>query len=392
MSSQTIPNSAQRMFAQMVKRDAAGLYKFLRHFAEVGDVEVLRDALEARVPQQAAQAGIPVIAVVGALNSVRDGQDYSGLISAWKIACGSPGQEVLDELLASAQDSQCALDLMSLGANPNGWTANSTGSKRTPLAAAVGRGQTAIARVLLEALAEKREVPHFIWHDWTPGSEESKKSLFDILGYSTLSRGDWSAESSIMDELRDFEIPREWSLEMGRVLKEASSKPSFGKFEPLVTVPRALLLASFDDAQSWYEILRSSSRVVNFMIENESTHGALTSIIDRALSDGAKIDEIPSLISLDGTDNYVRVTLLQNVVLQDCAGMTKALIDLGANVDYRLPDLDEMSEGLRGTTLIEAAASFGCTEVEQILSAAAARKRIEEIVGRGRHQNREVNP
>jgi hypothetical protein len=393
MSEANDRNSTGRILAYLAEQDVAGLYKFIRHFAAAGDVEVLRDVLQAGIPGRFAGGVSPIFAAVAPLRHAGvDEEAKAAFFRDWTSASGEPDQKSVDVLLEACKDAHSAADLIDFGANPNAWLDNGPSGQRTPLSAALDRGLTAVASVMLEHLSRDEQTPLLRKSGGGTETHGRATNLFDALAFSTVLRGSWNSEIAVMDEMREMDIPRTWRREMGAALKRLVANESSTSLEDLLTAPRALLLTEFENGESWGDMLERSSSVISEMWWREDTHDALRSILGKALADGAEIDTIPLRYSVDGTSNYIRGTLLQGAVSAQCAPMVKWLIEAGASLDQRMPESENLLEQIRGATLIDAARFFGYAEIEQILSAANAKHRVDVVLAQTSRHSRTGEP
>lgn len=398
MTRNTPSSTAQIILLDLVEHNSPMVYPMLRRFAAAGEISVLRDALEAGIPQRLSSAGSPVFALVAPLREAPvDQRAAEDFIDQWLDACGNPDQGKLDWALGATDDPTCAADLLAFGANPNAWIDTGSGPDRTPIALAMGGKQLPVLEVMLRHLAERDEIPLYDTRDRTPEGGAIAKNLFDLFAAAATIKGDWREEVCAMDFLIRLGMPRSWSLEMGQALVRATQEHPLNVIGGgFVAVPRALALSAFEDKQQWVDIFMGEQLLFGTMVRRPDTHDSFfLSTFRQAIADGAQIDEIPCFIGgisrdpgSSGLVKRIPVSPLQAAVVHKDADLVKAFIELGSDLTSPLPARVELDDDLCGATLVQVAQRRSSTEIEQMLSSAIAKQRVDEVIANARQRNK----
>lgn len=395
---------AHRVLLHLADRPEHELYASLRQFAAGGDIEVLRHAIEAGIPQRFPADSSPLFAVVAPLRDLsRNNQVASNLITDWQAACGHVSQAAMDKSLAETGSADCAADLIAYGANPNGWIDRNSNPSYTSLWHAIKSGMTDSQKVMLETLAQRDEMPMYCKTKSGVGGSDDVRNLFALLASASTSRSNWNAEVMTMEFLAEMGMPSSWSMEMGRALLRETETASFNLGGSGLNVAmQVLVLAAFEDKRQWYAILGKSRELVDQMIQDSDSHDPLKAIARRAVADGASIDDIPCFVKALANpfgkfgdlapDLYRQVTLLQSAVLHRQPELVKVFIDMGASLDVVLPHWERMPHELGGATLLEIAQRCGDVEMGTILSSALAKRRVDEVIAQSRQQSNGSRP
>jgi hypothetical protein len=306
-------------------------------------------------------------------------------------------QKKLDEDLANATHFDVVTELLKRGANPVAWLTTLTpGQEVTPLGFALeGRNKLALVIHMVETLATRGEIPVCTRRAGAPGEPPRApyegQNLFDNLARRMSLREGRMGDDILLPVMGRMEMPPGWRLAIGRAFSDLPQRHDASGLnrEHLRRFAQLLAMADFEDPAGWAQAL--STRVhpyetIESMVLNRDCHKSLIRIIRNAHARGVHVDDFYCAHSSTSKEYFVS-TPLQVAAIRNKTSLAAELIEMGADVTRRFPD----SEGACcpeyvGKSILDICKHYDNIRLEQMVSAALAKKRISETIANAQHR------
>lgn len=363
------PANIGRLLLKVMGRVPDDGVAILRELASEGDIDLLKEIFDSRVLLEFADNKKVVTAVrpLEASNIPR-GQ-AKAFVAAWVRSFGSSSSEDLNQRLANAEDVETALDLVAIGADPNGWVDGDEEVEHSAIGHMLIEGRVDVCFAIVDSLLEQQEIP--LATRPAPGTRTPSvlRNLFDYL-VSRCNQGASEAEEALIEHLGHIPLTAEWRSAIGNALLGYLEQRRFSVQRRAIDLLCQMIgVATFPSLEQWQQVLLGTDNpmaIFHTLTQHAGLRETAQGVIRRFVDDGFAIDDLATSRTHDGAD--YTYTWLQFAAHSERPDLVQMLIDAGANPNARLGDNGRpVIERFRGMRALEIAQTRDHVEVIALL-------------------------